>query len=72
MGREVVVDLVKAERLDVELQGGYGVGDVELLQHRGVDDAKLANFYALYHDICMSSREEGGAVRLQPAVASLE
>ena len=27
------VELVEAEGLDVELEGGHGVGDVELLQH---------------------------------------
>ncbi len=72
MSLQRLIQLVKAERLDVEFQGCDWVGNVKFLEYTGVDDSKLSNPLALGKNVCMSAWEEAGAVRFLPAVAAFE
>ena len=72
MSLQRLIQLVKAEGLDVQFQGCDWVGDIKILEYTGVDDSELPDSLALGKNVCMSAWEEAGAVGFLPAVAALE
>ena len=71
MSLEWLTEIVKAERLDVDLQSSHWEGDVKLLQDCGVYDSKLPNSLAPEKNVRMPPRKKAWAVALRPTVTAL-